>query len=162
MTTAFIILIILVAVFTQSLVGFGLALVSMPLLSSLVNLSIASPLIALVGTAMEVVMVIYYRKSVNIKVVGLLSIVSLLSTPLGSLALDYIDQDVLLVTLGVIVAGYGLYALFNPKLPELNQRWWVYLFGLAGGFLGGSLNTNGPPIIIYGNCKRWKIGRAHV
>ena len=41
--------IILVAVFTQSLSGFGLGLVSMPLLVEIIDFNLAAPLVALIS-----------------------------------------------------------------------------------------------------------------
>lgn len=149
------ILVLFAAVFTQSLVGFGLALVSMPLLSTLVDLQIATPLVALSAATMELVMVIYYRKSINVRTVWKLSIVAFITIPLGAMALDYIDQQSMLLVLGVTVVGYGLYALFNLKLPALRYPAWVYFFGAIAGLLGGSLNINGPPIVVYGDCRGW-------
>jgi uncharacterized protein len=37
----------------------------------------------------------------------------------------------------------------------LSQPFWAWLLGGFGGMLGGAYNTAGPPVIIYGNCRRW-------
>jgi hypothetical protein len=29
------------------------------------------------------------------------------------------------------------------------------VFGFVGGLLGGAYNTSGPPVVVYGNCRRW-------
>ena len=148
-------LIVFAAVFVQGMVGFGAALVSMPLLSTQIDLHITTPLVALLTTTMELGTVIYFRKTIHFKTVWKLSIPSLIGIPLGVIALDYFDQDILLIILGIIVIGYALYALLNFKLPALKHPSWVYFFGFIAGLLGGSFNTNGPPIVIYGDCRRW-------
>jgi uncharacterized membrane protein YfcA len=56
----------------------------------------------------------------------------------------------------VIITGYALYALLKFKLPELRHPSWAYGTGLLAGMLGGAYNTSGPPVIIYGNCRRWQ------
>ena len=41
-------------------------------------------------------------------------------------------------------------------MPALKHPAWVYIAGFCGGLLGGAYNTNGPPIVLYGNCRGWK------
>ena len=47
---------------------------------------------------------------------------------------------------------------FVPKWRRspFEMRGWAYLFGFAGGLLGGAYNTAGPPYVIYGNCRSWQ------
>jgi uncharacterized membrane protein YfcA len=76
--------------------------------------------------------------------------------PIGVAALSKVDEEVALTVLGVVIAGYALYALFNFKIPELHHPLWGYLAGFLSGLLSGSYNTGGPPVIIYGNARRWQ------
>ena len=147
--------IILIGAFTQSLAGFGFALVAMPLLSPLLGLKITAPLIALLGTLLNIVLIIRYHPSLNFKIVWKLSLVACLTIPLGVYLLDVIDQDLALLLLGIIVIIYSLYALLKFKLPALEHPAWLYVAGFTGGLLGGMFNTNGPPVIIYGHCRNW-------
>ncbi len=57
--------------------------------------------------------------------------------------------------LGIVVTAYALYALTQLRLPEIQHPNWAYGFGLVGGILSGAYNTSGPPIVIYGSCRRW-------
>lgn len=150
--------IVFVAVLAQSVVGFGLALVSMPLLVGLLGIRVAAPLVALVALLTEIVMIAYYRESLRIDAIKELAIGSVIGIPLGVLALKRVDEMVITILLGVLVAGYGLYGLLTPRLPEIRRRGWGYFYGLAGGLLAGAYNTGGPPLIIYGNCRRWPPG----
>ena len=75
--------------------------------------------------------------------------------PFGVLAVKYIESDIVNKILGIVVIGYALYALFAPKLPELAGIAWTYFFGFIAGILGGAYNTVGPPLVIYGNARRW-------
>lgn len=147
--------IVFVAVLTQSVVGFGLALISMPLLVGLLGIQTAAPLVALIALLAEVVMIVYYREALRVDAIKELAIGSVIGIPLGVLALKRVDEAVITVVLGVLVAGYGLYGLLAPRLPEIRRTGWGYLYGLAGGLLTGAYNTGGPPMIIYGNCRRW-------
>ena len=97
--------VIFVAVFTQSLSGFGSALVSMPLLAPLLGLHVATPLVALMGGVMEAILLIYYREALNIRAVWRLVLASIVGIPVGVLMLQKLDEEVTLTILGVIIVG---------------------------------------------------------
>lgn len=146
---------IFLACFTQSLAGFGSALVGMALLVPLIGGPLATPLIALISPLLEIVLLGYYRESIQIRSVLPLVFASILGIPVGVLTLRQIPEGVFMGILGLVVAGYAVYALLNLHLPRLAHPAWALLFGLAAGLLGGAYNTSGPPVIIYGDCRRW-------
>lgn len=148
-------LIIFLAVFVQSSIGFGFALVSMPLLVALLGIQIAAPLVALLAFVAEIFILIYYREALNLRVVWQLIIASIIAVPLGVLALQQLDAAVVTAILGVILVAYAIYALLSPKLPQLAHRGWAYGFGFVAGLFGGAYNMPGPPVIIFGNCRGW-------
>lgn len=148
-------IIVFFAIFTQSVTGFGLALVSMPLLTALLGIQTAAPLVALFGIFAEVILLFYYRRAFNLKVVWRLALASIIGIPLGVWALRYVDEQVVLTVLGLVVGGYALYALLNLRLPAIKQPAWAYSVGFLAGILGGAYNTAGPPVIVYGNCRQW-------
>ncbi|MCB8938757.1 MAG: sulfite exporter TauE/SafE family protein [Ardenticatenaceae bacterium] len=149
-------LIIFFAIFVQSASGFGLALVSMPLLVSVIGVGTATPLVALVGITAELFLLRRYWEALNFTAVKRLSIASIIGIPLGVYVLRTVDGRIITAILGVVVTGYALYALFGPHLPQLRQPGWAYGFGFVGGILSGAYNTSGPPVIIYGTCRRWE------
>ena len=148
-------LIVFLAVFVQSSIGFGFALVSMPLLVALLGIQISAPLVALLAFVAEIFILIRYRTALNLRVVAQLTIAAVIAIPLGVLALRNIDEAIITAILGVILVAYALYALFSPRLPQLSGRGWAYGFGFVAGMLGGAYNTSGPPVIIFGNCRGW-------
>jgi len=148
-------LVILLAVFTHSLSGFGIALVAMALLPNLVGIQIATPMVALVAITIEIFLLIRYREALNLKAVRPLALSSILGVPIGVWALSGLDERVALVSLGVVISGYAIYALLRLRLPELHNPLWAWGAGLMAGILGGAYNTTGPPVILYGNCKDW-------
>lgn len=147
--------VIFLAIFTQSAAGFGSALVAMPLLTGLVGIRTATPLVALVGFTSELFLLLRYRAAFNWRAVGRLSAASVVGIPLGVYLLRRIDADIVTTGLGLLLVGYALYALFGPTLPQLAHRAWAYGFGFAAGLLNGAYNTSGPPVVLYGNCRRW-------
>jgi len=155
MTIFWVGLVVFLAVFTQSLSGFGSALVAMALLPALIGIRVATPLVALVGFALEIVLIVRYRQALDIHAIWRLTLAGLIGIPLGVYFLSNVDERVSLSLLGVVLAGYAVYALLGLKMPRLDRPVWAYLAGLFGGLLGGAYNTAGPPVIIYADCRRW-------
>ncbi len=153
--TFLIISVIFLAVFTQSVSGFGVSLVSMALLTLLVDIQIATPLVALVSLSLEVILLIRYREALSLTAVWQISIASIVGIPIGIFIFKYIAESLALTILGIVIVGYALYTLLNLRLPRLVHQAWAYGFGLVAGMMGGAYNTSGPPVIIYGNCRRW-------
>jgi uncharacterized membrane protein YfcA len=148
-------LIVFLAAFTQSLSGFGLALVSMALLPAVTGIRLATPLVALVAIVIEGVLIIRYREALDMHSIWKVVLAALVGTPLGVLFLSHVDERMALTVLGLVIAGYAVYALLGLKLPQLENAMWAYAAGLVGGMLGGAYNTSGPPVIVYADCRRW-------
>jgi len=155
MTTILVGLIVLLAVFTQSLSGFGVALVAMALLPPLIGIRLATPLVAVIALTLETVLILRYRQSLDVKAIWRVVLAALIGTPLGVYFLSRVDEEISLSLLGVVIAGYALYALLGLKMPRLDKPIWAYIAGLFGGLLGGAYNTSGPPVILYADCRRW-------
>ncbi|MBN1964335.1 MAG: sulfite exporter TauE/SafE family protein [Anaerolineae bacterium] len=155
MTELTVFLIIWLAIFTQSFSGFGLALVSMPLLIGVVGLGVATPLVALVGLTAEGIILARYRQALNLRAVALFTAASVVGIPLGVLALRQVSKVIILPVLGIVVAGYAVYALLNLRLPRLDGWQWSVGLGVIAGALGGAYNVPGPPVILYGTARRW-------
>lgn len=147
--------IVFFASFTQSVVGFGTAMVGMPLMVGVLGIQTSSPLIALLGLTLEIAMLAYYRQSVSLAVIWRLVAAAVVGIPLGVLAIQRIDEEIVLTVLGLVITGYALYGLLRLRLPRLESNLWAYGAGFLSGLLGGAYNTAGPPVVIYGHCKRW-------
>ena len=148
-------IVILLGAFTQSLTGFGVALVAMSLLASAIGIHNASPLIALVAFTLEGILLLRYRASISLHAIWPLALASVAGIPLGIWALKGLDEAIMVRLLGIVIAGYALYGLVEFKLPKLDSPLWAVAAGFISGMLGGAYNTAGPPVIIYGHCKRW-------
>lgn len=147
--------IIFLAVFTQSASGFGVALVSMAVLPSLIGIQIATPLVAVVALTIEVILLWRYKAALKVRAIWQIVLASLVGIPIGVLALGRLEEKVILFALGLIVASYAIYGLLNLNLPRLTHPVWPYGLGFFAGMLGGAYNTSGPPVIIYGASRRW-------
>jgi uncharacterized membrane protein YfcA len=148
--------IVFLAVFTQSLSGFGLALVAMALLPSLVGIQMATPLVALVAIASEIFLLLWYREALDVHAIWRVVLAALIGIPLGVLFLSHVDENLALTVLGIVILGYALYALLGLKLPFPKHSLWAYSAGLVGGLLGGAYNVSGPPVIVYADSRHWQ------
>ena len=155
MTTFWVGMAIFLAVFTQSISGFGSALVAMALLPALIGIRVATPLVAVVAMALEVVLIIRYHQALDVRAIWKVVLAALIGTPLGVHFLSNVNEKISLTLLGVVITGYAIYALLGLKMPRLEKSFWAYLAGFFGGLLGGAYNTSGPPVILYADCHRW-------
>jgi uncharacterized membrane protein YfcA len=147
-------LILFIAVLVSTVSGFGSSLIAMPLLTTIIGVREAAPLVALVVLVQNIVIIIKYRHAFLWKDMALLCLGALLGVPFGVFALKELDENVILIALGVVLVLYSLYDLSGNSLPVVKRKW-ASLFGFVGGGLAGAYNTYGPPIIIYGNCRNW-------
>jgi uncharacterized membrane protein YfcA len=145
-----------VAAFTQALTGFGSALVGMPLLSPVVGVRIASPLMAVISILLNLSLLVIRRQSVRWQAMWQLILAAVAGIPIGLVALSLASEQIVLVVLGIILIAYSLYAWFTPRLPELAHPAWKYIFGFVSGVLAGAYNVGGPPAVIYASAKGWE------
>ena len=154
-TSLLVAVIIFFAVFTQTVTGFGIALVSMSLLVQLLGIHIAAPLVAMVAAMLEFTLLLRHRDALNLRAVWRLSLASVIGIPLGILALRYVNERGVLTVLGLVIVTYSAYALTTPRLPKIENPNWAFGFGFVGGLLSGAYNTGGPPVVLYGNSQGW-------
>jgi len=155
--TFILLLITFFGAFTQSVSGFGIGLILMPAYASALGLGMARPLVTLIGTTTQVVVMYRNRRALTFGVLGLISILGLVGVVIGNWIAEsqLLPENTLRIILAIIICGYALYALFSPTLPQLKTDRWGGFFGLLSGILTGTYNTGGPPVIIYADARRW-------
>jgi uncharacterized membrane protein YfcA len=153
---AAVILILCGGVLIQALVGFGSALIAMPLLIQLIGIRTAAPLFALVAITIEALLILRYRHTLRWEAVQRLVIGALCGIPLGIIGARAIDERLAMLLLGLLTAGYGMYALLGLKVHGMQHPNWGYGIGFISGLLSGAYNTGGPPYVIYGTSQAWQ------
>lgn len=151
--------ILFITTFTRATLGFGDALIAMPLLTLTVGIQTATPLVAFVAITVALALLIRNRQHIDLAATWRLILASLVGIPIGLLLLKGISDAVVTAILGVLLVAFGLYKLTMPQFPPLQQRIFAYLFGFVAGILGGAYNTNGPPIVVYGTLHQWSPER---
>ncbi|MBL8058462.1 MAG: sulfite exporter TauE/SafE family protein [Anaerolineales bacterium] len=155
MSALFVPIVVFLAVLTQSLAGFGSAMVAMSLLAGPLGLPVASPLVALTAVVLEIAVLARHRQALNLAAVWRLMLGTLAAVPVGVLAVRLVPEAGLLALLGGLLSAYAGYGLLGRRPPELRHPAWGFLAGALAGLLGGAYNVGGPPAIVYGDCRRW-------
>lgn len=131
------------------LTGFGVATVSMPILSLVMPLSVVIPLVAIVSMVATGIVAWQGAGLGRYKQIAVLVLGSALGVPLGMIFLDFIDEAVLSLIFGMFLILYALYGLFFHQhfLPQNKITGTVV--GTAAGFFGAAFNIHGPLVGLY-------------
>lgn len=152
---AYVLLVVGAGAFVRAAVGFGDALLAMPLLALVIGLQLATPLVGVVSLVTTIILLATSWRSVNLAASWRLIAASALGAPVGLWVLVTVEEWVMHVVLGGVLIGYGAYNLLRPGLPPLHNEGWAFPVGFVAGILGSAYNTSGPPVIIYGAMRRW-------
>lgn len=147
--------ILFISTLTRSTFGFGDAVVAMPLLTLTIGIHMATPVVALMGATISLIIIMGDWRKIDVKAAWRLVVASIIGIPVGVFLLKTAPEAWVKGFLGVLLISFSLYSLMQPSLPLLQQQNWAYGFGFIAGILGAAYNTNGPPVVIYGTLRRW-------
>jgi len=153
-----VILIVLVAMFTQTTVGFGSALIAMPFLIVILGPDVARPAFMLAAYTGGVTLMWQYRKDWQLPDVKFVIVGTLVGIPVGTWVAGSMDKDMFMLVLGIIIICYSLYALSGFKLKEIRREWGT-VFGFCSGILHSAYNVGGPPLVMYNSAHNWEARR---
>lgn len=154
-TTIEILAVLFLATFIRSALGFGEALVAVPLLALVLPVRVAAPLAVLVSITVALIVVIQDWRNVHVRSAGWLVASTLFGIPLGLWLLKTVPESIVKAILGAFIIAFALYSLAGRK-PELHSDRLAALFGFIAGILGGAYGMNGPPLVVYGVLRRWQ------
>jgi uncharacterized membrane protein YfcA len=145
---------------TRSTLGFGDALIAMPLLAMLLGIHTTSPLVALVSTLISLIILIRHWSVVDARITLRLLLSAVVGIPVGIFYLTRVPEPLMQAMLGALLISFSLYNLVQPSLDHLPvSRRLAYVFGFAAGLLGGAYNTVGPMLVLYGRLRQWPPNR---
>lgn len=156
-TAIYILLIVFAATFVRSAIGFGEALVAVPLLASVLPVREAAPLAVLLSITVAAVVVAQDWKKIHLRSATWLLLPTLAGIPLGLLLLAHGPQQLVKAILGIFILAFAAYSFVGCTPMELKRdsRTWLLACGFLAGILGGAYGMNGPPLVIYGSMRRW-------
>jgi uncharacterized membrane protein YfcA len=153
--TLIVIAVVFVATLVRSALGFGEALIAVPLLAFVLPVTVAAPLAALVSITVSATVVVQDWRHVQWRSAGRLVLATLFGIPAGLYLLRTVPEPIVKGVLGAVVAGFSASTLFNRHPRELTDDGLAWLFGVFAGILGGAYGMNGPPLVVYGTMRRW-------
>jgi len=150
-----VVLVLFAATVVRSALGFGEALIAVPLLALVMPIEQAAPTAVLVSITIALVVVIQDWRNIHLNSAGWLVASTFLGIPLGLLLLKKLPESVVEMILGTIVASFSVYSLAWRRDYVLHNDRLAGFFGFMAGVLGGAYGMNGPPLAIYGSLRRW-------
>ena len=146
-----------IATLVRSTFGFGESLVAVPLFALFIPLQVAVPLSVLISVVVALIVVVQDHRHIEIYSAKWLILYAFLGIPIGLMILSYGNEHWVKIVLGILIMGYSCYALLLRDRMTLrhDSRVVLFLCGFLSGVLGGAYGVNGPPLVVYGNLKKW-------
>ncbi|MEY4656927.1 MAG: hypothetical protein RL073_1154 [Actinomycetota bacterium] len=138
--------VVLVTACTQAVVGFGFALLTVPIMMQIVGLQRAVILASLIGTANNVFQYRDLKHNQEKRQVKRFLLASCAGAPFGLIAFIYANQQVLKILLGIGVL-FGVLLLARGRDLTHAHVSLDWSMGVISGFLLTSTSTNGPPLV---------------
>lgn len=139
-------IVVLLTACTQAVVGFGFALLAVPVMMQIVSLQRAVILASLIGTANNVFQYRDLKHNQDKQQVKRFLLASCVGAPFGLVAFIYANQQVLKILLGIGVL-FGVLLLARGRDLTHAHVSLDWSMGVISGFLLTSTSTNGPPLV---------------
>ncbi|MEX2515165.1 MAG: sulfite exporter TauE/SafE family protein [Candidatus Paceibacterota bacterium] len=131
------------------LTGFGVATVTMPILSLLLPLSVAIPLVAIISMLVTGFIAYQTRAPGMYGRITALVVGTAIGVPLGMFFLEAIDEQTLSMVFGGFLIVYALYGLFARENKIPTNKTTGTAVGTLAGFFGATFNIHGPLVGLY-------------
>ncbi|MDT0675015.1 sulfite exporter TauE/SafE family protein [Autumnicola musiva] len=138
---------IFIGFFVQTVVGFAGSLVALPILLLGLKLPDAIAYISIFYLFSSAFMVSKEWKNIDQKVIGKLTLASVIGVVIGIIALTYTRPVILQKALGVFILLYVAYTILGRKDVRPGNKTST-AFGILGGFFSGVFSTGGPLYVI--------------
>jgi uncharacterized membrane protein YfcA len=143
--------IVFAAAVLQRAVGFGFALLAVPLLAFVVPTKSAVIIIFLNGTVTCAWMAFRLRRHIEWVSARRLGVAAIAGAPVGVVILSAISANTLRLVLGVTTCWAAGWIIVTSRLarsePVVSHRSTTYAMGFVSGVINTSLATNGPPLV---------------
>lgn len=153
----YILIVVFIATLVRSTFGFGESLIAVPLLILKIPVNTAVPLSVMISVLIAAIIVVQDRRKIHFHSAKWLIIYAILGIPIGLLLLVHGNENLVKGLLGFLIVSYSLYSLLSKNNFTLHtdNKVWLFVCGFLSGVFGGAYGLNGPPLVIYGNLRRW-------
>lgn len=145
MEIAIAIVVIFVGAYVQSSIGFGLAIISAPVLF-LVNPAFVPAPIILCAFTLSLLNAYGHRKFISFRGLKFAILGRIPGTVAGGLLIAFIDQDLLALWLGLSVILAVVFSVKSFALKPSSRT--MFIAGFLSGFMGTSSSIGGPPMAL--------------
>lgn len=158
---AHVVAVVFLATLIRSALGFGEALVAVPLLALRIPVQVAAPLAVLVSITVAAVVVVQDWHDVHVASAGWLVLATIAGIPLGLVLLTRAEPRIVKAILAFVILAFALYSLLRRAPHQLREDRipWLLGCGFVAGLLGGAYGMNGPPLVVYGSLRGWSAER---
>lgn len=143
--------IVLVAAALQRAVGFGFALLAVPLLAFVVPTKSAVVIVFLNGTVICAWLALRLRQGIEWATTRRLGLGAVIGAPIGVIILSIISTATLRLVLGITTCLAAIWIIVSSRLlnpePVEPRRSTTFAMGFVSGVINTSLATNGPPLV---------------
>jgi uncharacterized membrane protein YfcA len=150
-----VVLVFFIATLVRSTLGFGEALIAVPLLALWMPVEQAAPAAVLVSITIAFVILLTDWRHVQFRSATRLTLYTCLGIPLGLWFLKAVPEAWGKGILAIVIAGFSIYSMRTRRKAALHDDKLAWLFGIQAGVLGGAYGMNGPPLAIYGALRGW-------
>jgi uncharacterized membrane protein YfcA len=147
--------VLFLATLIRSALGFGEALVAVPLLALVMPVEVAAPIAVLVSITVALIVVVRDWREIHVRSAVWLVLPTLLGIPLGLILLRNVSEPIVKGVLAAAIIAFSAHSLLSGKRRELKDDKFAWVFGFGAGVLGGAYGMNGPPLAIYGSLRGW-------
>lgn len=146
-----------IAALIRSALGFGEALVAVPLLAFCIPVKVAAPLAVLASITIAFMVIVQDWKKIDLASSSWLVFSTLFGIPVGLWFLTNSHPRAVKAALALIIIAFTIFSLAKggPRPERGESRGWLLFCGFCAGVLGGAYGMNGPPLAIYGAMRRW-------
>ncbi len=137
----------------QSISGFGFALLSMPMMTLIVDPQVAVVVSTVVGLVSASYQAVRDRTAADVALAKRLTVASFCGMPFGLFVFITFSQDTLRVLLGTVIVIATLLLARGITLKD-RVRHHEWIVGVISGVLATALSTNGPPLVILLQARR--------
>jgi hypothetical protein len=142
------------AAFTKGILGFGVAIITIPLMSVFVGPKTAIVLMSVPSVLNNLLIVWQGRDSSSLPLIRRimpLLIMGCLGIIIGSFLLVYLRPELVMISLGLITVLFVLSDKWRKdwQIPPKQERYWATPVGFVAGFLGGVSGISGPLLVAY-------------
>lgn len=143
------ILIVIFASILQGSVGFGFALITVPLLSIFIPIKTVIPVVVVLSAINNLIVLISTKDHIKLKQIWPLIVFGILGIPIGVLGLRFFNTIILRLIVGFIVLATTVIMIKGVKITFKNRTLAFGIAGLSSGILNGSISMSGPPIVLF-------------